>query len=343
MCMHEHKKLYQSSPSSSETSVSSDDCSDLDGGDAKETPRTFTGGCWKRRVCYAIFGTQVAAAVVFFSLYLPFALDPQAAHATYVFCNWRYDPDLSFFDNTVWTYGTDYALGCIILAIACLVPTKGRFVAAGWRSRGLLLCYVLSVLAGAIAHQTFLTVASRNTIRFRLLWSVCVGTVSAASGFMGSAATQLHVYDHNRGRNITLFGWRLPIVPDSFWLGYAVCVTLTVLAGGFSCQRPACDIFIAGITQFPSTFYVMMILSSGIQRRGVQNSFRVLGCLGFIMNAPLLPMYPMLVVHTDWALSSINTLLHSWLLVAWSLQGLTLRHMGDAIVSRPLVPVTKVE
>ena len=231
-------------------------------------------------------------------------------------------------------------MGLIIWVISTLIPTSGRFQGAGWRSRGLLYCYVLSVLAGAIAHQTFLTVESRNTMLFRGLWSVCVGTVAAASGFMGSAATQMHVYDHNRGQDIILFGkWRLPIVPDSFWMGYAVCVTLTVLAGGFSCQRPACDIFIAGITQFPSTFYVMMVLSAGIQRRGVQTYFRALGCLGFIMNAPLLPMYPLLVVHTDWALSSINTLLHSWLLVAWSLQGLTLRHMGDAVVARTQVPI----
>lgn len=53
--------------------------------------------------------------------------------------------------------------------------------------------------------------------------------------------------------------------------------------------------------------------------------------IGFIGNAPLLPLYPLLVQYTDWTLASINTLLHSWLLVMWGMQGLSLWHVCDVV------------
>jgi hypothetical protein len=109
--------------------------------------------------------------------------------------------------------------------------------------------------------------------------------------------------------------------------------TAVVIGGGFSFQRPACDIFIAGITQFPSTFYLMYIFTFGLSASmpTVQRWARIVGVIGFILNAPLLPMYPLLVQYTDWTLGSVNTLLHTWLLVAWSMQGIALRHVGQAL------------
>ena len=58
--------------------------------------------------------------MVVFSLALPFVLAPggTAAQETYHWAWYRYDAELSHFDNTIWTYGTDYLLagGMILLA-----------------------------------------------------------------------------------------------------------------------------------------------------------------------------------------------------------------------------------
>lgn len=94
--------------------------------------------------------------------------------------------------------------------------------------------------------------------------------------------------------------------------------------GYISFKRPACDIFIAGITQFPPTFYCMGALGlRNWPKRGdvaavkgespidlVRLSYRLMYYVGFIGNAPLLPMYPLLVQYTDMSLGGINTLLH---------------------------------
>jgi hypothetical protein len=136
--------------------------------------------------------------------------------------------------------------------------------------------------------------------------------------------------------------WTLPIIPESFWIAYAICVTAIVVAGGFSFQRPACDIFFVGITQFPSTFFIMLILYAGLQKYGsIHPGVRAWGCVGFILNAPLLPLYPLLVQYTDWSLGFINTLLHTWLLIAWTSQGLALRHVGHNVCGAP-TPVPRV-
>jgi len=277
-------------------------------------------------------GTIVSIAVVVFSLFFPFVSTPTAARETYQFAFWKYDPELSHFDNTLWTYGTDYFLAvCLLFLGASIKVTHPSFANAGWRSRGLLACYMFSVIAGGLAHQFYTTVEERNTLSFRLLWTVCVGTVAAASGFMGAAGTELLRLDHAQNPHETFL---VPVIPDWFWVGYACSVTATVAYGGFSCHRPACDIFIAGITQFPSTFYVIGILFCQLRRyKRITNTMRIVGCIGFILNAPLLPLYPILVQYTDWSLASVNTLLHSWLLVAWSLQGLCLRHVGNAVIA----------
>lgn len=289
---------------------------------------------WKEATLYVTAGTQVSVAVVAFSLNLPFLFTPSAALNTFQFASWAYDDALSHFDNTYWTYGTDYALGIAMWLLTLRVPKAqgSRFRTAGWLSRGLLICYLLSVLAGAIAHQFFTSTEARNTLSFRYLWTICVGTVAAGSGFMGATATALHRLDQENAHDLKLLHFKIPLVQEWFWVGYTFVVSAMVALGSFSCQRPACDIFIVGITQFPSTFYMMLLLRNGLGDIGIKPAMRVLGCLGFILNAPLLPLYPILVHYTNWSLASVNTLLHSWLLVAWSLQGLTLRHVGKAVV-----------
>jgi hypothetical protein len=119
--------------------------------------------------------------------------------------------------------------------------------------------------------------------------------------------------------------------------------------GGFSFQRPACDIFVVGITQFPSTFYMMLVLLYGFDSHTqnvatlksdhpvvvitLSNRMKYIACCGFILNAPLLPLYPILVQYTNWSLGCINTLLHTWLLMAWTCQGMSLRQIGLQMMS----------
>jgi hypothetical protein len=278
-------------------------------------------------------GTFVSAAVVAFSLYFPFLLAPWAASETYHMAFYHYDAAISHFDNNIWTYGTDYFLAlCMGVLIFSINTSNAVSSIHAWRSRGLLACYFLSVLAGGLAHEYYTELEMRNTASFRFLWSVCVGMVTFTSCFMGTAGTELVKHDHELG--LTL----IPIVPEWFWVAYGVFTTLVCIFGGMSFQRPACDIFIAGITQSPSTFYLMAIMAKGLTTHTVPIWTRVLGVCGFILNAPLLPMYPLLIQYTDWSLASVNTLLHTWLLVAWGLQGITLRRLEQALVEKATPP-----
>ncbi len=278
-------------------------------------------------------GTLMGAMVTGFAVWFPFALAPEAARKTYHWAFYQYDESISHFDNTAWTYGTDYGLAVVMALLAASILKHSRPGVSDslcYRSAGLLLGYCISVIAGGFCHQHYLTVESRNSLSFRCLWTICVGTVSAASGFMGSSGTEV-IRKFQQQPNCDPWLRRIPLIPQSFWWAFGVIVTAVCAWGGMSFQRPACDIFIAGITQFPSTFYLMTFFLSARHPK-TKVSARIMGLLGFIMNAPLLPMYPLLIQYTDLSLASVNTLLHSWLCVAWSLQGYSLRHMIQAIV-----------
>ena len=274
-------------------------------------------------------GSLLGFAMVTFSVYFPFILAPVAASETYHTAFYQYDAKHHAFDNTAWTYGTDYFLALSMALLMMYISTSHSISQTlAWRSRGLLACYMMSVMAGGIAHQFYTTLEQRNTTSFRILWTVCVGTVTAASSFMGPIGSEL-------AKNCQV--GLVPFVPEWFWWAYGLCATGVCVYGGLSFQRPACDIFIAGITQFPSTFYVMSNLWLGLPTSSIPRSTRLVGIVGFILNAPLLPLYPLLVQYTDWSLASINTLLHMWLLSAWSLQGLTLSRIVTAL-ARDAVP-----
>lgn len=314
-------------------------------------------------VLLVIAGSLLAGLVVIFSISFPFWLAPWAASKTYHFAFYDYDEDISHFDNSVWTYGTDYLLAfcltVLLLSISMGTTTKKKnscngdspstgshesHVIHAWRSRGLLACYALSVLAGGLAHQFYTTIELRNTASFRLLWTFCVGTVTAASGFMGAIGTELVrqerdiLFGFHHNRSAAKFAFQLPLVPEWFWISFGACSTIVVMAGGLSFQRPACDIFIAGITQFPSTFYMMAVLAWGLSTHPVPKWSRCVGFLGFILNAPLLPLYPLLVQYTHLSLAAVNTLLHTWLLVAWGMQGLSLRRVNVALQQQAMPP-----
>ena len=95
----------------------------------------------------------------------------------------------------------------------------------------------------------------------------------------------------------------------------------TCAMGYISFKRPACDIFIAGGTQFPCTFYCLGALGLRKWNKSknetsspigyVRLPYRLMYYIGFIGNAPLLPMYPLLVQYSGLSLAGINTLLHT--------------------------------
>lgn len=280
----------------------------------------------------SIGAISLAAGMLGFGLWLPFSLDPVAAKHIYQFSHYTYDEKFSLFDNSPWTYGTDYALAVImtILGLSILkCSRRGISDQLCRRASSLLVLYMISVTAGGLAHQHYTTVESRNTLGFRLLWTLCVGTVSLANTSMGLSGTEI-VRKFQTERLCKASFHKVPFVPQTVWWVYGLCCTAFTAWGGMSFQRPACDIFIAGATQTPPTFYIMTAL---FYLDRVSLRARIMGMIGFIMNAPLLPIYTLLVHYLKWSLPSINTLLHCWLCVAWSMQGYSLRAVVKTLIA----------
>ena len=327
--------LYKESSSFLES-----DCNFID----ERSSSSTKGGLLSNVVVSIILGSAAAAGMVGFANWFPFILAPEAASKTYDWAYYSYEDDISHFDNTAWTYGTDYALGVMMLISAYSIL---RYSAANFtdklamRSASLMLGCFVSVIAGGIAHQYYTTVESRNTLSFRFLWTVCVGCVTGASTFMGMSASEA-VRLYQQRPNCSRLLRQLPVIPNSFWWSYGIFITTVCAMGGISFQRPACDIFIAGITQTPSTFYAMSYFIL-VEHAKVSLSTRIIGLIGFILNAPLLPMYPLLIQYTDWSLASVNTLLHCWLCAAWSMQGASLREVTKALVAERAEAVAYVQ
>jgi hypothetical protein len=135
-------------------------------------------------------------------------------------------------------------------------------------------------------------------------------------------------------------------------VGFGVGTTLVCTLGGISFQRPVCDIFVVGTTQAPLTFFLMGVVACTLMGRNssarvslscpIKFVYKVVGLVGFILNAPLLPSYSLLIQYTDWSEAVVNTLLHSVLLVSWTMQALSLRHFIVS-VDASLVDATKIK
>jgi len=273
-----------------------------------------------------------------FSSHFPMVLSGrEVADIIYPMAFYRYDPEISLFDNTIWTYGTDYALatisGCfaiwvLLTSARSLNPNNNEHKRLARLVASMLVLYSLSTGAGAIAHHFFLTVEERNSLIFRLLWTACVGTVYLAPTSMGMIGNECLRIWQSRSNCPALLK-SMHQLDDAYWIIYGIIGFVSCALGFMSFQRPACDIFIAGITQTPSTFYVMEFLYSV---PGISKNVRIAGLVGFIMNAFLLPLYPLLVLTLGWSLAATNTLLHANLCVAWSLQGLTLQRIVKSLV-----------
>lgn len=307
-------------------------------------------GVFSFPIASAALVVVMSVVMLEFSMWFPFNI-PGVTHAaavTYVPAAYEYDSEHTQFDNTYWTYGTDYLLVVVmtILAVRCLLAKAPDGDAAKNKaslrlrlySAALLLCYAISTFAGGYAHQTFTDLESLNTTPFRFVWIICVGNVSFASCYMGLIGREVQQAFGVQNAMPLGFWW--------FWPMYGAYITVACAMGYFSYKRPACDIFIAGTSQFPSTIYCMLALGlrqwpswTKGQKDGVSKScvdrvhlvYRVMFYVGFIGNSPLLPMYPILVQNTNMTLAGINTLLHSWLLVTWGMQGLSLHHLCRAV------------
>ena len=87
-------------------------------------------------------GLLIAFGTVLFSQWFPFILTPEAASKTYLPAFYNYNAELSHFDNSAWTYGTDYLLTIVmaLLAYSCLSASSSLETRAlRYRSAGLLV------------------------------------------------------------------------------------------------------------------------------------------------------------------------------------------------------------
>ena len=139
-------------------------------------------------------GTAVAAGMVAFAFWFPFFLAPDAAKNTYHWAFYSYDAQVSHFDNSAWTYCTDYVLAVIMAWMAYSILRYSRPGVSDRlsnRSAALKMSYCISVLAGGYCHQNYTTLESRNSLSFRILWTICVGTVTGANCSMGMSGSEV--------------------------------------------------------------------------------------------------------------------------------------------------------
>ena len=192
----------------------------------------------------------------------------------------------------------------------------------------LLLLYSLSVLTGGAAHNSFTTLESMNTNTFRVLWTVCVGSVTAAGAFIGICGSSLAKISSSSPSKL----FKVVAVPRWWWYLYGSTLTALVAAGCFSMERPAADIFLAGITQTPPTVYLVIAMASNSWGPSTLKA-RLYLAVGSFLNAPLLPLYGVLVRH-GLPLGTVNTILHCNLLFAWGMQAKGYCLFSDGVLAR---------
>jgi hypothetical protein len=177
----------------------------------------------------------------------------------YVEAYWSYD-ETTRFDNSFLTYGTDYFLAVVNALGAASILYSCSHSKLRTRCALLLILYSISVTTGGIAHQFIDTLSKMNSINFRFIWFICVGTVTMAGACIGAIGSQIAcaaaVLPADKKR------FNVPIIPDWVWVFWGVSLTVLVWFGGLSMKRPACDIFVAGTTQTaPSTYVFLSLLS----------------------------------------------------------------------------------
>lgn len=214
--------------------------------------------------------------------------------SVYIKAGWEYDVRYAEFDNTAWTWATDYLLvpwmGYVAYKLFALrdhystsrpneafVEIQDSF--SIWSCLLFLLC-LTSVLFGGIAHQTQLAPHALvdTPVIFRTLWMLCVGSVTLAVVPIGICATKLHHWYNFQRRQLILLPkqhQRSPLsvnasgatgvlrdllVPEWIWVFYGFLITYALHLGYFSFQRPAADIFVVGAMQTPPTAYLLFVV-----------------------------------------------------------------------------------
>eukprot|EP00542_Grammatophora_oceanica_P009575 CAMPEP_0194033638 /NCGR_PEP_ID=MMETSP0009_2-20130614/6247_1 /TAXON_ID=210454 /ORGANISM="Grammatophora oceanica, Strain CCMP 410" /LENGTH=450 /DNA_ID=CAMNT_0038674353 /DNA_START=33 /DNA_END=1385 /DNA_ORIENTATION=- len=306
------------------------------------------------------FGGVAAIASYQFALKFPFLLTPAAAKATYIPASFSYTLPESIFCDSAWTYLTDYGLGAVMIVLANKIrkstsmPSSSSSSMPGQQNSNasmrlkhlgsaLMVMYAIQFTVAGVLHQFMGSFESRNTLLFRTLWTVVVTMVSASGGVIGAFASELAresgVLSKTRG------GASIMQIPNgSFWMGYIAIITGITVSGLISFQRPAADTFVAGTSQAGSTFFligIVALMATTMGRRrtttddvDVASSDRenqqltmldhALCILGFLMNSLLLPGYALALYHTKISVAQLNTTMHSWLCLCYTLQGLSL-------------------
>jgi hypothetical protein len=279
-----------------------------------------------------------------FATWFPFVIPYTKAFQYYVEARYEYKEGETHFDNSPLTYVTDYLLFIAMASAAYDMYKLSTLKTSCYHLKnicratcGLLTCYATSVLCGGLSHQFFTSVALLNTWAFRFLWIMCVGTVTAASGFIGAVGSYiaLHFRQQQQRKRDKDIGLKrqgsaimdILIAPTYFWVLFALYLTLACVCGEMSFHRPACDIFVAGTGQFPPTFYLLlMLLTSPSKGAVISKGLRAMFLIAFLLNSWLLPAYPELL-ETGLPEGYVNFLLHTNLFVAWGLQYVAIKEL----------------
>ena len=139
----------------------------------------------KKQIYFILALLGVLAVTLIITYGLPKLLAPE------IYIHAGFDFVTKTFANDWGTVGPDYGLAVLMSSPAVFMLLKVKRSRFRDRSAGLLLFYALSVIVGGISHQSFDSLSSLNTPTFRIMWSVCVGSVTAAGGYIGSIGSAL--------------------------------------------------------------------------------------------------------------------------------------------------------
>lgn len=266
-------------------------------------------------------------------LWVIFLTTPEASSKTCEPASWDYDPAISEFDSSLWTSCTDFVIAvgmaAFIFTLLSRLYQHDNTDRLCIRLAGLASMCMISITIGGTCHLVYGTVESRNSLSFRILWTLCVGAIPLSNIWMGCCASEIvrkfQESEESSAVSSPMFQ-RIPLIPEYFWCLYGLTGFAFMAMGWASFQRPACDLFVVAVSQAVPSLYIMIVLVL-LDHPKVRFSARILGVVGLYFHIPLLPLYPVLVQSTDWSLGAINTLLHSWLAVSWSLQAYSLQHI----------------
>jgi len=251
----------------------------------------------------------------------------------YVRANFEYDAELTKFDDSFLTWGTDFALAGVMGYLGNkIIKTKVNSHNRNFGRLGatLMITYSMSTFVGAFCHLFFSDLKYMNTWLFRQLWRVCVGTVAISGGAMGSVASELAKL--SRHQPVGQF-FAPPVVPHFVWFSWSTFFFGVVFWGLFSMKQPASDIFLTGVTQVIPTVYLVLVLYSRKNWKdfNVANGTRQIFLFGALANVPLLPGYD-LFNFLNLPLGIINLILHTNLGLAWSSQGYSIYKVNKNLI-----------